>query len=71
MKKKMCQLIFLKIYVPTATEKWRKNPVFIYQECQARYSNSYLKLHNTHLLHLFVDMYTWKFPFKKKLILQG
>ena len=30
------------------------------------YSNSYLKLHNTHLLHLFVDMYILKFFFLKK-----
>ena len=34
------------------------------------YLNSYLKLHNTHLLHLFVDMYVLKF-FLKNMILQA
>ena len=52
---KMCQLIFLKIY-PQQQKQWHKNSLYIYWECQTIYSDSYLKLHNTHLLHLFVDM---------------
>ena len=60
---KMCQLIFLKIY-PQQQKQWHKNSVYIYWVCQTLYS--YLKLHNTHLLHLFVDMYILKFFFFKK-----
>ena len=59
---KMCQLIFLKIY-PQQQKQWRKNPLYIYWECQTIYSTSYLKLHNTQLLHLFVDMYVVKYFF--------
>ena len=40
--------------------------LYLCWECQTIYSNSYLKLHNTHLLHLFVDMYILKFFFLKK-----
>ena len=56
---KMCQLIFLKIY-PQQQKESHKNPLYIYWECQTIYSTSYLKLLNTHLLHLFVDMYISK-----------
>ena len=53
--------------IPTAKQKQlRKNPLYIYWECQTLYSTSYLKLDNTHLLHLFVDMYILKFFFLKK-----
>ena len=62
---KMCQLIFLNIY-PQQQKQWRKSPLYIYWECQTIYSTLNLKLHNTHLLHLFVDMYVSKLFFKKK-----
>ena len=68
----MCQLIFLKIYAQQQ-KQWHKNSLYIYWECQTIYSNSYLKLNNTHLFHLLVDMYILKlfFFFKKNMILQG
>ena len=53
---RMCLLIFLKIY-PQQQKQWHKNSLYIYWECQIIYSNSYLKLQNTHLLPLFFDMY--------------
>ena len=62
---KMCQFIFLKIY-PQQQKKRLKNYLYIYLECQTIHSNPYLKLHNTHLLHLFVDMYILKFFFFRK-----
>ena len=53
--------------IPTAKQKQlQKNPLYIYWECQTLYSTSYLKLDNTHSLHLFVDMYILKFFLKKK-----
>ena len=58
----MCQLTFLKIY-PQQQKQWRKNARYIYWECQTIYSTSYLKLHNTQLLYLFVDMYILKYFF--------
>ena len=61
----MCQLIFLKIY-PPQQKQWRKIPRYIYWECQTIYSTSYLKLHNTQLLYLFVDMYILKYFFLKR-----
>ena len=60
---KMCQLIFLRIY-PQQQKKWHKNSLYICWKCQTIYSNSYLNLHNIHLLHLFVDMYILKFLLK-------
>ena len=47
-------LIFLKIY-PQQHKEWQKNSLYIYWEYQTIYSNSYSKLDNTHLMHLFVD----------------
>ena len=44
---KMCKLISLKIY-PQQQKQWHKDPLYIYWERQAIYSNSYLKLQNTH-----------------------
>ena len=38
----------------------------IYWECQTIYSSSHLRLRNTHLLALFVDIYILIFFFKKK-----
>ena len=68
---KMCQFIFLKIY-PQQQKESHKNPLYIYWECQTIYSTSYLKLRNSHLLHLFVDKYILKcFFFQKNMILQG
>ena len=61
---KMSHLIFLKKY-SQQQKQWHKNSLHICWECQTIYSNSYLKLHNIHLLHLFVDMYISIF-FKKK-----
>ena len=60
-------LVNLSENIPTATERMtRKFSLYLlYWECQTIYSNSYLKLHNTHLLHLFVDMYILKFFLKK------
>ena len=49
----------------TKQKQLRKNPLYVYWECQTLYSTSYLKLDNTHLLHLFVDMYILKFFLKK------
>ena len=62
---KMCQLIFLKIY-PQQQKQWHKNSLYIYWECQTIYSNSYLKLHNTHLMHISIDMYLFKVFFLRK-----
>ena len=61
---KMCQFIFLKIY-PQQQKQRLKNSLYIYWERQTIHSNPYLKLHNNHLLHLFVDMSILSF-FKKK-----
>ena len=58
-------VIFLKIY-PQQQNQWHKNSLYIYWECLTIYSNSYLKLHNTHLLRLFVDIYILKNLKKKK-----
>ena len=46
----------------------KKNSLYIYWVCQTIYSNSYLKLRNTHLLHLFVDIFIFLhlIVFKKK-----
>ena len=63
----MCQLIFLKTY-PQQQKKWCKNPLYIYWECQTIYSPLHLKLHNTHLMHIFVDIYTLKFFSEKDMI---
>ena len=58
--------------IPTAKQKQlRKNPLYIYWECETLYSASYLKLVNTHLLHLFVDVHILVFLLKKIMILQG
>ena len=66
---KMYQLIFLKIY-RQQQKQWHKNSIYIYWECQTIYSNSYLKLRNTHSLHLFIDMHINVF-LKKIIISQG
>ena len=63
-------VIFLKIY-PQQQNQWHKNSLYIYWECLTIYSNSYLKLHNTHLLRLFVDIYILKNLKKKNIILLG
>ena len=65
---KMSHLIFLKKY-SQQQKQWHKNSLHICWECQTIYSNSYLKLHNIHLLHLFVDMYISIF-LKKSMIVQ-
>ena len=57
-------MIFLKIYPQQHNER-HKNYLYIYRECQTIYSNLYLKLHNTHLLYLFVATYILKFFLKK------
>ena len=67
---KMWQLIFLKIY-SQQQKQWRKNLLYIYWECQTIYSTSHLKLHNTHLLHLFVVCIFKVFCKKNNMILQG
>ena len=55
--------------IPAAKQKQlRKNPLYIYWEFQTLYSTSYLKLDNTHLLHLFVDMYILKFFLRKNIL---
>ena len=53
---KMCQLIFLKIYLQQQ-KQWDKNPLYIYWEYQYIYLTSYLKLQNINLLHLLVDIF--------------
>ena len=53
--------------IPTGKQKQlRENPLYIYWECQTLYLTLYLKLDNTQLLHLFVDLYILQFFFKKK-----
>ena len=59
---KVCQLAFLISY-PQQQKQWHKMSLYIYWECQTISSISYLKLHNAHLLHLFVDMYIFNFFF--------
>ena len=44
----------------------QKLSMYFYWEIQTIYSNSYLKLHNSYLFHLFVDMYILKDFFLKK-----
>ena len=54
--------------IPTVTETMTQkfSILYFYWECQATYPNSFFKHHNTHLLHLFVDMYILKLFFLKK-----
>ena len=61
----MCQLIFLKRYAQQQ-KQWHKNYLYIYWECQTIYSDLYLKLNNTHLLHLLGDMHILKLFFSSK-----
>ena len=47
--------------IPTATKRMtQKFSIYLLGMSNDIYLNSYLKLHNTHLLHLFVDMYILK-----------
>ena len=50
--------------IPTATETMTQK-LSIHLLGMSIYSNPYLKFHNTHLLHLFVDMYILKVFFLK------
>ena len=61
---KMCCDLFENI--PTATERMTQKFSIYLVVISNLYSNSYLKLHNTHLFDLFIDMYILKFFFFQK-----
>ena len=59
--------------IPAATETVTQNlSIYLLRMSNHIYLNSYLKLHNPHLLHVFVHMYVLHmYVFKKNMILQG
>ena len=59
--------------IPAATETvTQKLSIYLLRMSNHIYLNSYIKLHSTHLLHVFVHMYVLHmYVFKKNMILQG
>ena len=59
--------------IPAATETvTQKLSIYLLRMSNHIYLNSYIKLHGTHLLHVFVHMYVLHmYVFKKNMILQG